>query len=381
MARKTPPPSVVNFVPPHCPYEQCPDHVIDDGRVYRFTRRGYQRNRRPPGWVRIFQCRACGRYFRDSCFTLDHWKKVSGLWPEIFLGLANGQAKRQIARTLGIHRGTVDLAERMIAKHCILLHRRQLDRLQGKIAEPVAFDGFRTFAGSQYEPLDLNTMIGCRSEFWFHLAAAPLRRSGTMTARQREIRAWRERQLGLPEKGVRRRITREALEELLRLRAPGRRLEWRTDKEPDYARALAELRSRQRVPLRHRTISSRARRDTGNPLWRVNLLHLLLRHSLKSHTRETIAFHKLLRTLIDRAAILRTWLNMVKGVSERDAKGARTTPSMKLGLEQRPKTAAELFARRLFRKHFKLTAEEARQYDGTLKARPREGLQLPEPAH
>ena len=52
---------------------------------------------------------------------------------------------------------------------------------------------------------------------------------------------------------------------------------------------------------------------------------------------------------------------------------------MKIGLEQRPKKAEELFSRRLFRAHFELTAEEDRQYEGTLKARPREGLQLAEP--
>ncbi|MFQ5382637.1 MAG: hypothetical protein ACE5EF_13600 [Dehalococcoidia bacterium] len=379
MASSRPPRSVVDFVPPHCPHPECPDHRIPEGRTYRFIRRGYQRNKRPPGWVHIFKCRTCGRHFRDASFSLDYWQKVPPLWDRIFLGLANGQAKRQIARTLGIDRGVVDRAERKIAQHCILLHREQLDRLEGTVREPVALDGFRTFAGSQYEPLDLNTTIGCTSGFFFHLQAAPLRRSGKMSERQKKIRAYREQMLGLPERGVRRRITRESLEELEKLRHPLKRIEWRTDREPDYARALADLRRRGAVKVRHRTVSSRARRDTGNPLWRVNLLHLLMRHSLKSHGRETIGFHKILRGVIDRAVILRTWLNQVKGISERDTGGQHTTPSMILGLERRAKKPEQLFRRRLFREHFELTEEESRQYAGSLKARPREGLQLAEP--
>jgi hypothetical protein len=42
----------------------------------------------------------------------------------------------------------------------------------------------------------------------------------------------------------------------------------------------------------HRTISSRALRDTRNPLFAINLLDLLIRHSGANHKRETIAFSK-----------------------------------------------------------------------------------------
>lgn len=372
MPRRLPPARVRDFVPLHCPHRECPAHTIGPGETYSFHRRGYQRTERAPGWSRIFQCRHCGRYFRDACFGPDYWKKRGGLWRRVFLGLANGQAKRQLARCLGVSRRTVDRIERDLAKHCLLLHVRQLRRLEGQIDEPVVLDGFRTFAGSQYEPLDLNTTATCESGFLLHIGAAPLRRSGTMTPRQKVVREQRDRRLGRPARGLRRALTRRALRLLERLRAPGHRLELRSDEEPDYARALSDLQGA--VSIRHVRVSSKARRDERNPLWRINLLHLLMRHSLKSHTRETIAPHKCLRGLMDRALILMSWLNNVKGISERSAKKSRTTPAMLLGLAEAPLDLEDFFSRRLFPVREKLPASLKQLYEGRIKARPREHL-------
>jgi hypothetical protein len=322
--------------------------------------------------VRIFQCRHCGRYFRDSCFSVDYWKHRAGRLPKIYKGLMYGQARRQVARTLEISRGVVDRAERQLGKHCLLEHLRYLRRLEGRIAEPVVLDGLRTYATSQFEPLDLNTMSCCESGFMLHVAAAPLRRSGSMTDRQKQIREQRERELGLPEPGVRRRVTRQALLLLEKLRRPGCILEFRTDLEPDYSRALADLAGKVRVV--HRRVSSKAPRDTDNPLWRINLQHLVMRHSLKSHSRETIAFHKRLRGLMDRALALQVWINCIKGLSERNERKARLTPAMQLGLESKRRSARQVLARRLFPEREGLPEALREIYEGRLKARPREQL-------
>ena len=368
---------VRDFVPPHCPHRDCPAHVVAPEEGFRFHRRGFQRIEREPGWVRIFQCRHCHRYFRNSCFELDYWKKRGGLWVRVFLGLTNGQAKRQIARCLGVTRTTIDRIERDLAKHCLLHHLGQLRELRGQLAEPVGLDGFRTYAGSQYETLDLNTTATCESGFVLHLGAAPLRRSGTMTARQKVVREERDRRLGRPPRGIRRAVTRRAFRLIEWLRDPKREIEVRSDEEPDYARALKDLAGE--VHVRHVTVSSRARRDESNPLWRINLIHLLMRHSLKSHTRETIAHHKCLRALMDRALILITWLNNVKGISERSVKKSRTTPAMLLGLAEAPLDLEAFFTARLFPLREKMPSSVAHLYEGRLKARPNEHRALLEP--
>ena len=370
MPFRKPPSEVRDFVPPHCPHQDCAAHVIEPDEHFRFHRRGFQRIERDPGWVRIFQCRHCRRYFRDACFSMDYWKKRGGLLIRVFLGLTNGQAKRQIARCIGVTRTTIDRIERDLAKHCLLHHLGQLRQLKGKLDEPVVLDGFRTYAGSQYETLDLNTTATCESGFVLHLGAAPLRRSGSMTPRQKVVREERDRRLGRPLRGIRRAVTRRALRLIEWLRDPSKEIEVRSDEEPDYARALGDLSGE--VSLRHVTVSSRARRDERNPLWRINLVHLLMRHSLKSHTRETIAHHKCLRALIDRALILTTWLNNVKGISERSTRKSRTTPAMLLQLAEAPLDLEAFFARRLFPLRERMPSSVAHVYEGRLKARPNE---------
>lgn len=377
MPIRQPTAKVRDFVPPHCPHRECSAHVLQPGEHFRFHRRGFQRIERDPGWVRIFQCRHCGRYFRDACFSMDYWKKRGALWSRVLLGLVNGQAKRQIARCIAVSPSTIDRIERDLAKHCLLHHLGQLRQLKGRLDEPVGLDGLRTFAGSQYETLDLNTTQTCESGFVLHVGAAPLRRSGAMTPKQKLVREERDRRLGLPTPGIRRAVTRRALRLVEWLRASGVEIDVRSDKEPDYRRAMLDLSGE--VSLRHVTVSSKARRDESNPLWRINLLHLLMRHSLKSHTRETIGFHKKLRALMDRALLLVTWLNNMKGISERSVEKSRTTPAMLLGLAESPLDPETLFARRLFPRREKMPSSVEELYEGRIKARPHETLAVLEP--
>src|SRR5258708_17336870 len=71
----------------------------------------------------------------------------------------------------------------------------------------------------------------------------------------------------------------------------GARATIRSDQHPAYPRALARVRRLGRV-LRHETTPSRIARTPENPLFPVNLVDLLIRHSQANHKRETIAFSK-----------------------------------------------------------------------------------------
>ena len=147
-------------------------------------------------------------------------------------------------------------------------------------------------------------------------------------------------------------------------------LEVRTDEETDFVPAIRKLAATR--PVRHVTVSSRARRDTGNPLWMVNHKHRLQRHCLASHRRRTVAAHKTLAGMQDRQLLHRCWLNHTKGVSERRAAGRRTTPAMKLGIAHRARSGRSLFSRRRFPKREGLSEELRAVYEGQVKARPRE---------
>lgn len=361
-----------HFVPAHCPRAGCPGHRLAPGERFRFHRRGRRLNSRRGDIVATYYCLHGRHYFCSSAFTNDYWLHHRGLLDRTYRGLCEGQSQRQVARTLGVHPGVIARRERRLARQSLLILLRQQRQLEGRITEDVVLDGLRTFAGSQYEPLDLNTLVTADSGFLLDLAAAPLRRSGTMTPAQKRRRAERERRLGRPDPRGRRRVTRETLRLLLQLIPQGHVIGLRTDEEPDYVRARHDLGDPS--ALEHRTTSSRQRRDTSNPLWRVNHLHAKMRHGLKSHTRETLGFHKRLAGLVDRALVFATWNNNTKGMSERDARQARITPAMRLGLADRPLSGEDLFSRRLFPERERLPASWRVVYDGRLVARPHEPM-------
>jgi hypothetical protein len=99
------------------------------------------------------------------------------------------------------------------------------------------------------------------------------------------------------------------------------------------------------LEIEHRTVSSRAARTPQNPLFAVNLLDLLIRHSGANHKRETIAFSKRRASAAERMAVLLVWRNWMKSISERHP---GTTPAMRLGLLSRPLSADDILVRRHF---------------------------------
>lgn len=364
---------VERFVPSFCPYPDCAHHTLreEDGETYRFQRRGLRAIARPPGVVRRFSCRACRRSFSSSVFFDCYRRREAALREAVFLGYCEGQAGRQIARTTGHSLKLVQLSLRRLARQCLLFHHEQLGRLRGRLEEAIVFDGLRTFAGSQWEPGDLNTAVAADSLFWLDVDYVGLRRSGRMTAKQRRRRAEREERLGRPPRGIAVEKCRAALRRLAGLLAEGNTLVVESDEDTALARAVRSL--TEQIPIDHGTTSSRLWRESPrHRLWPVNHEHRLARHGKKNHTRETLGFSKTAAGLIDRALVYLAWRNNIKGRSERTREGARTTPAMRLGLTDRPLRVEEIVHRRLFPRRVALPGELDEQYAGTLRSRPGE---------
>lgn len=362
---------VERFRPVHCPYWDCPDHTLPEGEHYGFQCRGLREIERAPGIVRRFLCKACGRTYSSSAFFDCYRRRRRGIPAAVFRGYCEGQSGRQIARTTGLGLKSVQSLLRWIARQGLLFHLDQLSRLEGRLEEAVVFDGLRTFAGSQWEPGDLNTAVAADSLFWLDVDYVGRRRGGVMTPKQKEIDAERARRLGKPPRGIATRKVREALERLARLRPEGRPLELFTDEDKPTAQAVRQLAGR--VPIRHHTISSKVWRELPHhPLWPVNHEHRLVRHGKKNHTRETLAFSKTAAGLMDRALNYLVWRNNMKGVSERRPELSRVTPAMKLGLETRPLRVDEIFHRRLFPLRQQMPAVFWPHYLGILRSRPGE---------
>ncbi|MBD3162233.1 MAG: hypothetical protein GF328_09010 [Candidatus Latescibacteria bacterium] len=113
-------------------------------------------------------------------------------------------------------------------------------------------------------------------------------------------------------------------------------------------------------------ISSRRARTPGNPLFPVNLLDLLVRHSGSNHTRETIAFSKRRQAAAERLAIFQVWRNYMKSLSERKQDA---TPAQRLSLREGKLTVKELLGGRLFPARVRLPERLMRYYRREVKTR------------
>jgi transposase-like protein len=323
------------FVPPHCPNPGCRYHR-QDRALWRFRRAGFYLRQARPQRIQRFHCDHCGRYFSTQTFSSTYWLRHPEWVRPLFHRLIGCSAFRQIAREFACSHTSLLLQAARLGRHAWLFHELHRPRT---IAEPLCLDGFVSFEFSQYSPTAFHLAVGQHSHFLYGFTDSELRRSGRMTEAQKARRAELEARRGRPDP----RSTEREVATLLRLIAPRpQALILHTDEHQDYPRAI------RRVPhlaVDHHTISSRVARTPHHPLFPVNLLDLLLRHSGANHKRETIAFSKRRQGACERLAAFLLWRNYLKSVSElrRD-----DPPAIRLGLETGPRSLDEVFARRLF---------------------------------
>lgn len=265
--------------------------------------------------------------------------------PRIFMMVVGCMANRQMARALGCSPATVAHHITRLARHCLLLQARELDRIPAP--GEVVIDGFESFEWSQYFPFHHNVAVEIDSGYFLYHTDSPLRRKGRMTTAQKARRARLETHIGKAppravEDGVRELLT------MITARCDG--ITIRSDDHRAYPRAMRAL----KCMVTHKITSSKERRDNRNPLWEVNVLDLMIRHSTAAHKRETIAWAKRRQASIEKLTILQVWRNNIK---KRREKGGRVTPAMLLGLASRPWKVRDVLAGRLF---FEKTALSAR---------------------
>ena len=183
------------FVPPFCPWDDCPQHLAD-GSI-RFKKNGFFSRKGDGRRVRRYRCKVCGRGFSQQSFAWSYYLKRPRLGPDVAALLNSGCAHRQIARAKRCAPSTVTRLVGRLGRHAMLLHCRLLQHLAG-IDEPVVLDHFETFAVSQLDALGLGTAVGHRSWFVYALDPAPHRRGGKLTPAQRRALARRQRPLPAP---------------------------------------------------------------------------------------------------------------------------------------------------------------------------------------
>ena len=340
------------FSPRFCPRRTCPQHHVEPSSFrFRDLRKPYRR-KCDGRIVPRFLCLVGNHTFSQQSFAVSYYLKRPELTVPIAKGVVNGAAHRQIARVAGCAPSTVTKRVARIGRHAELFHRKCLEALPG-IDEPINYDDFEGFTGSQFHPCGIGTSVGSDSWFWYTLGFAPHRRGGRLSPAQRKQRKEWDRRGG---KRVRDPYAR-ALERQLDGLIPRSRVEPLvviSDDNQAYARAI------RRHPLgakvRHlvypnpkrgskgsrRSPEARARDEAMFP---VDTLHRFTRHSVKMHARETIAFGRRTEAQLERAHLFAVFRNLVKRRSER--KPNAITPAMWLGLTDERWSWERVFAQRL----------------------------------
>ena len=328
--------------PPHCPNPECAYSEAQSG-PWPYIRFGSFTRLKPPYTVPRFRCKACGRTFSSQTFETSYWLKRPDLLPQVQKHAVSGAANRQVARVLETSPATVDLHIERLGRHCILFHRQFMEKASPTV--DVILDGLVTFEYSQYLPYEVIAALDGNTSFVTHFAEAERRRSGTMTDEQKRKRQEFESMVGRPDPHALMKAVVEVVSETVRGAVWAH--VW-SDKHKTYPFALKKIRW---CHFDHETVDSREPRTYWNPLFEVNLLDMLMRHCLKDHTRETIAFGRRRNNSMYRMAIFLVWRNYIK---LRREKRCRSTPAMLKGLTDHPLTEEEVLSTRLFVWHFEL---------------------------
>jgi hypothetical protein len=341
-----------DWVPPCCPNHNCKFHnKLDPG--WRFKRIGFFTRRAVPHRIRRFLCLHCRVAFSSQTFSADYYLKRPDILPRLMTKTCGAMANRQAARDLGCSPSTVDRQLDRLGRHCLLLFAKLME--DAPPPTDIAIDGLETFELSQYFPFHHNVAVDADSGLIRGFTDSPLRRKGRMTGFQKRRRADLEARFGRPDPQA---VSRGIADLLAMVLGESQgRVTVRSDDHPSYRRPIRKYAGQ----VAHVVVSSRARRDRGNPLWEVNLLDLILRHASANHRRETLAWSKRRQGSTYRLAIVAVWRNWVQ---DRWVKRPGRTPAMEAGMAERPLRVEELLRERLFPSQVRLSARWQQYYWG-----------------
>jgi hypothetical protein len=277
--------------PTHCPNPACAAHTAPPTRWLRpygfYTTKAH-------GTVRRYRCRYCGTTCSTQTESMHYAANRHLPLRAIADSVLEGASQREISRRyhvspMTIHNAIIRIGRQAIAAQAVLLsHLNRRPRL--------VFDGLRSFVTSQDYPCDLTTLVDAEGETILAITHGVFRRGGRMTRLQRRRVEAKREHWQIPHGTMSRSIStiwNELWNYLDADLSPGPAI-IDTDRHRGYRRIGERSETyqllRKEHKVEHRTTSSTAARTVHNPLFPVNYVDRLIRHRLREHTRETIAF-------------------------------------------------------------------------------------------
>lgn len=339
------------FGPPFCPNSKCIHHRR--GPIGFAKKNGIVKTLKAPYFNQRYLCRSCGIQFSKNTFDFDFRKKFILLSRNVLAFSMNGMSHSSIARELKVSKGSVNLRLKNLAHQSLLFEK---ENAVDKINENIAYDGFETFTYSQYSPCYINTAVGMNSHFIYHNTFSPLNRKGRMTDQQKIKQGKLLEKFGAyPRDSVR--LESQYVFSEINSKAE-KNIQLFSDEHQSYQSAFKQTLQK----ITHKTISSKLRRNSQNPLFAINHLHLLYRHFLCSQRRETIAFQKHEAAMLEKVQLMKIYRNFFQPKftkkNKHDEFAHLWSPAMYLKITDRILEFNDVFGERRLRSHFKLDERE-----------------------
>lgn len=352
------------MIPPFCPNPFClahyPQYESEDGGPFWQARGDYYT--KVVGYVPRYSCIECGKWFSDRTFSIDYYTKKSLDNREIFRAIAAGESVSSISRHLQCSNGSAQNRLERLGRNSLYLHAKLTETLAFK--EDLVADGFESFTQSQYQPCNINILVGHNSQFLYGTTFTPLRRKGCMTDEQKQKRDFIEKQYK-PKPG--------ALQDSCRLlfklmdehwcRSSKETLVLSTDEHKTYPRALQQVpglvKAKKEGIFLHAQYSSKAARTVNNPLFPVNYYDRELRKDIASFRRETTCFTRNVGAGLLRFASHQVWHNYMKPFRIVSTKIKPAVHAVFAGVKEEVIKPAldDLFTKRSFTTHAWLSEE------------------------
>lgn len=320
------------FVPPVCPNEKCVRHRHPGGRF--FIRKGYYSVLCRSYAIPRFRCRSCKRGFSYQTFRTDYRDHKPHLNAPLFVLLSSGVGLRQSARNLSLSRHCTHLKFQKIARELQDAHHNLLGDF--KPGSWFQMDEFGTFEQDRHTgPLSVPVAIEAESLLIVAAESAPIRPSGKKTKEQK-ARIARYEQLHGRRRDQSRAAVRRVLEAIAVRSTRLATVVLRTDQKPMYVPVAKQVFSGRR--LEHQRVSSKIKRNTRNPIFKINLTDAMARDN-NGRMRRRSWLHSKRRKYLDlQLALFMTYRNYVRRRTNYEAE----SPAQQLGFTSRPFTPAEM---------------------------------------
>ena len=282
-----------------CPRAGCSAHSLHPPQYRWYYRYGYHHSF-GFGRVQRYRCKLCGKSFSDQTFLLNYWLKKPTDFASLGRQINSSSSSNYVARHHRLSADSMRIRTDRLARNALFLHCTLTSGL--KIHEPLVADGLESFVLSKFFPVNLNVLVGARSQFVYFFTESHSRRKGSMTKAQKQRcgRLYADKCFAASSLS---RMFGQLLGYLGGRCSTGS-LRLHTDEHPVYRSIITGWNAGPTpAPLiDHHQTSSSAPRTTENPLFAANYFDRLIRKDIPNHRRQSICYARNDRNLLSRFA-------------------------------------------------------------------------------